>query len=113
MGLHGSQIGLWQPTYRRRPFEFVTISVDNPKQKDDVLTFLKKEQASNRNYLYTSDDREALAEALDKQWSGALPLTLVVRPDGAISYRHEGQVDPLELRRAVLEFTGRFYHSSP
>ncbi len=96
-------------SYRHRAFEFITISMDLPDKSEEVLPFLKKKQASNRNFLYTSDDRDALAEALDKQWSGAVPLTLLVRPGGAISYRHEGAVDPLELRREILKVLGKRY----
>lgn len=96
--------------YRRRPFEFISISADFPKNRTDVQAFLKKQQASNRNYLYTGEDRDALAKALDEKWTGAFPLTVLVEPGGKIVYRHEGQIDPMELRRAILAFTGRYYH---
>jgi peroxiredoxin len=95
--------------YRHRAFEFVTISVDLPDRSGEVLPFLTKQQASSTNYLYDSSDRDALAEALDNQWSGALPLTILVRPGGEIAYRHEGIINPLELRRAIVKLLGKRY----
>jgi len=92
--------------YRHRAFEFITISVDSPGEKNAVLKFLQKHQASNKNYIYDSADKDKLADALDKDWSGALPLTLLIRPGGEIAYKHTGQVEPLELRRAIVKSLG-------
>jgi peroxiredoxin len=95
--------------YRHRGFELVTISVDRSEKEADVLEFLKKREASNPSYLYGAEKLDALAEALEKGWSGALPLTLLVKPGGKVVYRHEGQIDPLELRRAIVDVLGRTY----
>ena len=95
--------------YRHRAFEFISISLDLPEKSKEVLPFLQKQQASSKNYLYNSDDRDAFADALEKEWSGAMPLTLLVKPGGELLYRHEGQVDPLELRRAIVAYLGRTY----
>ena len=95
--------------YRHRAFEFVSISLDLPDKSQEVLPFLQTQEASNKNYIFNSEDRDAFADALDKEWSGALPLTLLVKPGGKILYRHEGLVDALELRRAVVEYLGRVY----
>lgn len=96
--------------YRRRPFEFVSISMDGKDKSGEVLSKLKSFQASNRNYHYGSKDRDALANALDGEWSGALPLTLLVKPGGQIVYRHEGEIEPLKLRREIVKHLGRTYH---
>ena len=56
--------------YRNRrttEFELVTISADPPRIKDGVLSFLKEYQASCKNYLFNSDDKYALIEAVDKE----------------------------------------------
>lgn len=47
---------------------------------------------------------------LDRKWSGAIPLNLLVEPRGTVRFRKEGRVDPLELRRAVVNCLGRRYH---
>ncbi|MCX5772010.1 MAG: redoxin family protein [Candidatus Hydrogenedentes bacterium] len=95
--------------YRNRPFELISISVDDPANRDKVLAFLNKHHASFQNYLYNDDSRDALAEALDTQWPGALPHTVVIAPGGEILYRHNGQFDPLTLKKAIVEKIGRHY----
>lgn len=95
--------------YRKRPFEMISISMDEPTKRDDVLAFLNKHNASFTNYVYEGDSRDALAEALDPEWPGALPHTIVVAPGGEIVYRHTGLLEPLELKKAIVEQIGRYY----
>ncbi len=95
--------------YRGRAFEMVTISGDFPKKKDDVLVFLKARQVSCTNYLFNSEDRAALLEALDKDWQGSIPYTVIVKPGGEIIYRRSGLIDPLEVKKTILGHLGRYY----
>jgi thiol-disulfide isomerase/thioredoxin len=95
--------------YRRRDFQFLTVSLDSPSQKDKVLSFLQKQQASGTNYLYQSDDKYKLIEAVDNNWSGALPYTLLIAPRGKILYRRPGLIDPLELKKTIVNHLGRVY----
>ena len=43
------------------------------------------------------------------KWQGPLPHTLLIEPGGKVIFRHTGQVDPLELRRAITAYLGRTY----
>jgi len=95
--------------YRGRDFELVTISADDPSKKDQVARFLTERHIAATNYLFTSDDHDALADALDKQWPGPLPHTVLIAPGGKVIYRHTGQLDTLELKRAVVGYLGRTY----
>lgn len=95
--------------YRNREFEMITVSTDSPEKSGNVAAFLKKQQASCRNLLYDGDDKYALVEAVDSEWSGALPLTLLVAPGGQVIFRHEGQIDPLEVKKAIVNHLGRYY----
>lgn len=95
--------------YRGREFEFVTISADAPENKDQALAFLKKQQASSSNYIFSIDDKYKLVEAVDKEWPGALPYTILVEPGGKIIYRVQGELSPLELRKAIVARLGRYY----
>ncbi|HPC95842.1 MAG TPA: redoxin domain-containing protein [Sedimentisphaerales bacterium] len=95
--------------YRGREFEMVAVNVDPASRNDKVLAFLKDKQASFKNYHFTSDDIYPFIEAVDKDWLGAIPYTLLVRPGGQIIYRHMGLIDPLEVKRAVVEYLGRTY----
>ncbi|MFB3786584.1 MAG: redoxin domain-containing protein [bacterium] len=96
--------------YRHRNVELITISADDPKDGDKVLAFLKKQQASNTNYHYSGMEKDALMDAVDSQWAGAIPHTILVKPGGGIIYRHTGGIDPLEVKRAIVERIGRTYN---
>jgi len=97
--------------YRGRDFEFVSISTDQADKRDRALEFLKKNQASNKNYIFTGESIYPLIETIDPSWQGALPYTLVVEPGGKIVYRCQGMVDPLALRKFIVEhpLVGRYY----
>jgi thiol-disulfide isomerase/thioredoxin len=97
--------------YRRRDFEFITISADEPDKKDKALKFLQSQMASGVNYIFNIDDKYKLIEAVDPRWQGALPYTLVVQPGGKIIYAKEGPVDPAELKKAIVDdpAIGRYY----
>ncbi len=92
-----------------RPFEMVTISGDMPGKKDAVIKFLKDKQVSCTNYQFNSEDRTELGEALDKDWEGGIPYTVIIKPGGEIIYRHTGPIDPLEVKKAIIGYLGRYY----
>jgi thiol-disulfide isomerase/thioredoxin len=99
--------------YRGRDFEVVTVNADDPGQRAKALEFLKKQQASTRNYAFDKGDPYALIEAVDPKWQGALPHTIVVAPGGEVIYRSEGAFDTPKLRKAIVGWLGRYYHSIP
>jgi thiol-disulfide isomerase/thioredoxin len=89
--------------YRQRAFEMVTVSANFPDEKAEVLAFLRKQQSSGRNLLFGSTEKYPLIEAFDKDWSGALPFTMLIAPGGEVLYKHEGAIDPLEVKRAIVK----------
>jgi len=97
--------------YRARDFQLITISADDPAKKDKALQFLKKQYASNPNYIFNIDDKYKLIEAIDPNWQGALPYTMLVEPGGKIVYTVNGEIDPAELKKAIVEnhLIGRYY----
>jgi peroxiredoxin len=97
--------------YRGRDFEFVSISADNPSNRQKALKFLQKQQASGSNYIFSSEDKYELIEAIDPNWQGALPYTLLVEPGGRIAYAKQGIINPQEMKKLIVEnkFIGRFY----
>ena len=95
--------------YRGRDFQLITLSMDSPDLNDDILEFLKEQQSSTTNYHFSLDDSYALIEALDPEWAGALPYTVFVKPGGEIFYRQMGEIDPMELKREIVEYVGRYY----
>jgi peroxiredoxin len=95
--------------YRRRDFELITINADSPAKEQQVLSALKKQQASCKNYLFAGGDIYQLMGAIDKDMLGGLPYTLLIEPGGKVTYRRLGLVEPLELKKAIVEYVGRFY----
>ena len=95
--------------YRGRDFQLVTISLDDPEKKDAALKVLKEKHVAATNYLVRTEDRDKFAEALDKEWPGPVPYTLVIAPGGKVIYRKAGAIDPLEVRRAIVGHLGRTY----
>ena len=88
--------------FRHRDFELVTVAAHLPDEKDLALKFLTKHHASTRNVMYGETDEDKVAEAIDPEWKGPLPHTLLVAPDGKVIYRHTGEIDFLELRRKIV-----------
>jgi len=99
--------------YRGRDFEVVTVNADDAAKREKALEFLKTQQASTRNYAFDKGDPYALIEAVDPKWQGALPHTIVVAPGGEVIYRSEAAFDTLKLRKAIVGWLGRYYHSTP
>lgn len=108
-------------TYRRfqnRNVDFITISLDPTEEEAKVMKFLKsrhaalskrtkpsmkKEGRTSNNYLWAGKNPDRLAEAIHPEWSGALPLTVIVSPEGKILWNHQGRFDVVELRRQILK----------
>lgn len=95
--------------FRKRQFEMITISMDNQDKSKDVLNFLKKSHASTKNYHYNSDSKYELIEAVDKEWPGSLPYTMIVKPGGEVIYKQVGIIDELEVRKVIVEDLGRYW----
>jgi thiol-disulfide isomerase/thioredoxin len=99
--------------YRGREFEVVTVNADEAERHEQALAFLKEQQASMRNVTFDKGDPYDLIEALDPKWGGALPHTMLVAPGGEVVYRTEGAFNTLQLRKAIVGWLGRYYHSTP
>lgn len=95
--------------YRRRPFEMILINMNGVDDSEQVLAALKKCHASCRNLHFASDDHDALADALDPKWEGPLPHTVLIAPGGEVLFRKAGPIDPLELKRVIVNRLGRTY----
>ncbi len=95
--------------YRKREFELITISMDSVEDKDASLKLLTQQHVAAKNYIFDSADRDALAEALDKEWKGPVPYTLLIAPGGEVIYRKHDSIDPLEVKRAIVQRLGRTY----
>ena len=97
--------------FKDRDFEFVSLSADRPDREEKVLEFLQSRNSGVKNYLFDKDDKYALIEAIDPNWNGALPFTLLVEPNGAIIWKHQGEVDFHQLKKVIVEhkLIGRYF----
>jgi peroxiredoxin len=95
--------------YRGRNFQLVTISLDDIPKQEEALKVLREKHVSATNYILDVDDRDKFAEALDQEWPGPLPYTIVIAPGGKVLYRKTGPFDSLELKRAIVSYLGRTY----
>ena len=95
--------------YRKRDFELITISADSPKRRNKVLSSLKKQQVSSKNLQYDSEDEYELMMAVDKDLLGGIPYTILIQPGGKVIYRKIGMIDPLEVKKAIVGYLGRYY----
>lgn len=110
--------------FSRREFELITISLDDPNQKSRARNFLGKQRAimsnqlrksveaegrTTNNYLYVGSGIDALAEALDPEWPGPIPYSVLIDQEGKVLYRKLGKIDPETVRTEILDTLTRHY----
>ncbi|MFT6863879.1 MAG: thiol-disulfide isomerase/thioredoxin [Akkermansiaceae bacterium] len=103
--------------YSWQEFEFIPISLDPAGDLDKVTRFLKQnhcglsprtkplldaENRTTNNYLFDGDT-EDLAKAIDPEWDGAMPYTVLIGKNGKVLFRHSGVIDPLTLKKKIVE----------
>ena len=52
---------------------------------------------------------DSLIKALDPEWKGPQPHTLLVAPGGEIAFRHTGKITEAELLEKVIEVMSPYY----
>jgi thiol-disulfide isomerase/thioredoxin len=95
--------------YRGRNVRIITISLDDPEQIEAAKKVLQVSHVALTNYISALPSADRLADLLDPDWRGALPHTVLIAPGGKVVYRANGEITPLEVRRAVVEQIGRTY----
>lgn len=97
--------------YRGRDFEFISISADDLEKKEKTLKFLKQKNSAVKNYIFGSQNKYKLIDAIDPKWRGALPYTLLIEPGGKIVYSKLGAIKAAELKKIIVDnkYIGRYY----
>jgi peroxiredoxin len=88
--------------FRRRDFDLITVSTNLPDEKTGVTKTLQSQHASSTNLQFATAETYDLQKAFDPSWESGVPFTIVIAPGGKVLYRKEGEVDVLEVRRAIL-----------
>ena len=89
--------------YRKRPFGVVTVSINAPDERKQVLSFLEPQKAITRNLLFGFNDPADGIAAFGADWSGGVPFTVLLSPQGEVLFRSQGKFDALKVRRAILK----------
>ena len=88
--------------YRKRGFDFVSVSSDDPDDKPKVMAFLQKNHASGRNLQFATPDTFGLQAAFDPAMPAAVPFTVLIAANGDVLFQQLGELDFSKLRRAIL-----------
>jgi len=72
---------------------------------------LQEKKSAVTNYLSSNPDKYELIEAVDADWNGALPYTILVEPNGKVVWKHQGEVDFYALKKVIVEheMIGRYF----
>lgn len=82
--------------------DFVTVSLDDLADiKTFVPKFLAEVKAEMPAYLLKTPDETAAITMVAKDWSGNLPLTILIAPSGETSYVRMGKIKPETLTAEV------------
>lgn len=86
----------------RGKIDFITVSHDFIEELDTgVPEFLSKMNAEMPTYLLVSADENTLISSISKDWSGALPFTILYNEKGEVTYSRQGKVNPETLKGEI------------
>ena len=97
--------------YRKRHFELITVSADELSNASDAESVLQEKHCSATNVIANVKNRDELFDAVDPEWKGAIPYTVLIDPNGKVVHRIHGAFEPVELRRVISDNLGRTYAS--
>lgn len=89
--------------YRDRDFELVTVCMDGKGERENILKFLEKQQASVTNFLTNPVTKPEWFTSVYPEWRGNLPFTVLIEPGGKIVYAKVGVIDPAVLKKTIVE----------
>lgn len=100
-----------QRMYGARDFAFTSVSMDNPESFDKALKYLKSKASAVPNFLMDTEDKYEIINIVGNDWDGSLPITLLIEPGGNIAYKVPGTIDPLALKKAIVDhpMIGRYF----
>ncbi len=89
-----------QKTYKNQPLKVMLVSMDfASKLNTEVIPFIKKHNYTSETYLAIRKSDQVWIDAIDKNWSGALPGTLIVNVKKNIRKFYEKEFTYNELNK--------------
>jgi peroxiredoxin len=89
-------------TYKKRPLQIVTVSINSPDELKFVQSFLGEQHAVSRNLLFDGKDPADAVTAFGTGWTGGVPYTVLISPSGEVLFKTQGAMNVVEVRRAIL-----------
>jgi thiol-disulfide isomerase/thioredoxin len=82
--------------------DFITVSLDFAEELNTgVPQFLNEMKAEMPTYLLVSADENTLISSISKDWSGALPFTILYSEKGEITYFRQGKIEHQTLKSEI------------
>ncbi len=86
----------------KKPLKVILMSLDfKSKLKTDVIPFVVKHKIKSEVYVVNETDQQKFIDRVDKNWSGALPATLILNTDKKARAFHEKSFTYSELLKVV------------
>jgi len=86
---------------RDRDFVLVTVSADESDQEAEAAGFLRESGVHGEAYIRSTRDDEKFVRVVNRDWSGALPASVLYDRSGKKLRTFEGEVDFGTLERAI------------
>ncbi len=82
--------------------ELVLVSLDFPEAyPNDILDFIKKKNINATFFWLDETDADHFCPAIDKQWQGSIPATLIINSKNSYRKFFEKKISTKELDPAV------------
>ena len=88
-----------QATYKNKPVKVLLISMDFKSKLTEVKSFAKAHKFMCEVFLADKTNEQAFIDGIDKNWSGALPGTLVVNTKKYFRKFYEQEFTYAELNK--------------
>ena len=82
-------------------FRLITVSADEPEDKEAALKFLQEHSVTNPAYLKQVADDDKFINFIDKKWSGALPGLFLYDRNGKLARSFIGETGMSTLEKAI------------
>lgn len=82
--------------------ELLFISLDDGRRPERVTAFIERRAVKAPVFLLNDVDFNSWINKVSEKWSGAIPATLFVKPNGERVF-HEGELDEKELKQLISQ----------
>lgn len=91
-----------QQEYAHQKVKVILMSLDYPDVlKSRVNPFIQKKKIKSEVWLMHESNPNDWIDSVDSGWSGAIPATLIVKPNGVYAGFYEAPLDYLELKTII------------